>query len=343
MRQPRLKAPAGHRVAYYHCLSRVVNRDFVFGAFEREEFVRFMREYEDFCGVRILTYCILSNHFHILIEVPERPSELPASEELIRKLEGLSGTSMSAGAARQQLEVLRQAGDVVGERAFRERICALMWDVSAYMKLLKQRFTQWFNRHRGRKGTLWEERFRSVLVEGTGAALATMAAYIDLNPVRAGMVSDPKDYRWCGYGEAAAGSRRARQGLRAIIAGGERVAEERENLGKASARYRMWLFGQGEDREGTTHEGVPLRKGFGREEVLAEMARRGRLELAEYLRLKVRYFADGAVLGSRSYVDGVFEALQSRFGGRRKDGARRMRGLEAELYTARDLKVRVIE
>src|SRR5690606_10015661 len=118
-------------VAYYHCLSRVVNRDFVFGALEREEFVRLMREYEDFCGVRILTYCILSNHFHILVEVPERPAELPSSEVLIQKLEGLSGTSMSAGAARQQLAMFRQAGDKAGEQAFRERICALMWDVSA--------------------------------------------------------------------------------------------------------------------------------------------------------------------------------------------------------------------
>jgi len=310
MRQPRLKAPRGHRVAYYHCLSRVVNRDFIFGALEREEFVRLMREYEDFCGVRILTYCVLSNHFHILVEVPERPGELPTSEELIEKLKGLSGTSMSAGVALQQLEMFRQAGDEAGERAFKERICALMWDVSAYMKLLKQRFTQWFNRQRGRKGTLWEERFRSVLVEGTGAALATMAAYIDLNPVRAGMVSDPKEYRWCGYGEAAAGSRRARQGLRAVMVGGERVVEAKEKLGMVLGKYRVWLFGQGEEKEGTTPEGVPLRKGFRREEVLAEMEKRGQLELSEYLRLKVRYFADGAVLGSRGYVEGVFAAMR---------------------------------
>ena len=73
MRLARLKAPAGHPVAYYHCLSRVVNREFVFGTVEREQFVRLLREYEDFCGVRVLTYCILSNHFHVLVEVPEKP------------------------------------------------------------------------------------------------------------------------------------------------------------------------------------------------------------------------------------------------------------------------------
>lgn len=41
-----------------------------------------------------------------------------------------------------------------------------MWDVNAFMKLLNKRFTQWFNRQPGRKGTLWEERLKSVLVEG---------------------------------------------------------------------------------------------------------------------------------------------------------------------------------
>jgi hypothetical protein len=51
-----------------------------------------------------------------------------------------------------------------------------------------------------------------VLVEGAGQALATIAAYIDLNPVRAGIVSDPKDYRWGGYAEATGGGRLSRKG-----------------------------------------------------------------------------------------------------------------------------------
>ena len=54
----------------------------------------------------------------------------------------------------------------------------------------------WFNKRENRKGTLWEERFTSVL-EGELATLSVMSAYIHLNPVRAGLVQDPKDYRWC--------------------------------------------------------------------------------------------------------------------------------------------------
>ncbi len=76
-----------------------------------------------------------------------------------------------------------------------------------------------------------------MLIEGGGPVLATMAAYIELNPVRAGLVEDPKDYRWCGYAEAAAGNREARAGL-ATSLGVSREA--------APTEYRKWLFGEGE-------------------------------------------------------------------------------------------------
>jgi REP element-mobilizing transposase RayT len=328
-------------VAYYHCLSRVVERQFVFGELEREQFVRYLREYETFCGVRILTYCILSNHFHLLIEVPAKPEEPVSAEELIAKLQALSSTALTAATVRQRIEMFRQAKDGAGEREFIDRLCATMWDLSGFMQRLKQRFTQWFNRHKGRKGTLWEERFKSVLVEGAGESLATMAAYIDLNPVRAGMVEDPKDYRWCGYGAAVAGDRRARTGLRVVVAGGERAAEEQLSIRQTLAQYRVWLFGQGEEREGFSETGEPLRKGFKRDEVLAVAAAKGQLALADYLRIRVRYFSDGAVLGTREFVNQVFHALRERFSPKRQEGARTMAGMKGQLFTLRELRARV--
>lgn len=69
-----------------------------------------------------------------------------------------------------------------GLEALRKTIWNRFYDVSEFMKLLKQRYTQWHNRRHQRTGTLWEERFKSVLVEGAGHVLATMAAYIDFKP-----------------------------------------------------------------------------------------------------------------------------------------------------------------
>ncbi|MBX3733895.1 MAG: hypothetical protein KF791_15065 [Verrucomicrobiae bacterium] len=70
-----------------------------------------------------------------------------------------------------------------------------MWDISGHLHRLRQRFTRWFNRGKGRRRVPWEDRFKSVLVEGVGDPPATMAASFDLNPVRAPLVKDPKDYR----------------------------------------------------------------------------------------------------------------------------------------------------
>ena len=67
MRQPRLCAPRDWSVAYYHCFSRIVDRRRVLGPDERRLFVALMREYEVFCGVQILTFCVMSNHFHLLV------------------------------------------------------------------------------------------------------------------------------------------------------------------------------------------------------------------------------------------------------------------------------------
>src|SRR5262245_1223977 len=122
-----------------------------------------------------------------------------------------------------------------------------MWAVSAVMKLLKQRFTQWYNGRTDRKGTLWEDRFKSVLVDGAGEGLTAMAAYIDLNPVRAGLVKDPKDYRWSGYGQAVAGKKRARLGLQKVVRGVGRG--EGESVKEAVAVDGVHLDQRGRDQE----------------------------------------------------------------------------------------------
>ena len=333
MRQARLKAPEHHPMAYYHCISRVVDRRFVLGDTEREQFVAWMRHYEVFCGVRVITYCIMSNHFHILVEVPQQPEQLPSDEVLL----GLLMRGYSKGFAqtiRQRLEMLPEDE----RQALRESFFARMWDVSAFMKLLKQRFTQWFNRQQGRKGTLWEERFKSVLVDGAGEALATMAAYIDLNPVRAGLVDDPKDYRWCGYAEAVAGKRAPRQGLRTVITAAQRSEATSE---QSLSQYRVWLFGLGE-QEGVNQPGEQptVRRGIDSARVKTVIADKGKLTVTEYLRCRVRYFADGAVLGTRAYVDEVFQKNRKRFGPKRKDGARKLRYLQMNgLFSLRDLRI----
>jgi putative transposase len=207
----------------YHVMSRTAGGEMVFGDVEKEAFRRLMWRLAKFSGVEILTYALMGNHFHILVKVPERAKFLKrfegeGGEE--RLLEHLSLLYSKAYLASLRLEIarVREAGreeevELILE-AFRKRFC----DLSCFVKELKERFSRWFNKHHSRRGTLWMDRFKSVLVED-GEALRTMALYIDLNPVRAGLVEDPKDYRWTGYGEACGGSKRARRGLCRVTTG----------------------------------------------------------------------------------------------------------------------------
>jgi hypothetical protein len=181
-----------------------------------------------------------------------------------------------------------------------------MGDVSHFMKLVKQRFSVWFNRSHQRYGTLWSERFKSVLVEPQGKALETMATYIDLNCVRAGLVTDPKDYRFCGYAEAVAGNATAQAGLLSILGG---------SWSEAQATYRHWLFGTAtEARE----SGAPIDAAL-LEKVIAEG---GRLPLSTVLRCRIRYFTDGAVLGSQAFVETHLRAYRALTGRRERTAVR---------------------
>ncbi|MBK1830824.1 transposase [Verrucomicrobiaceae bacterium R5-34] len=69
----------------YHCISRVVDRQFILGRVEKDMFVQIMRQYEAFCGVRVLSYCIMSNHFHLLVEVPSYRGTGLLYEQLIQQ------------------------------------------------------------------------------------------------------------------------------------------------------------------------------------------------------------------------------------------------------------------
>ena len=319
-----------------------MDRQFVLGEEEKGKMVEYMRTYERFGGLRVISYCIMSNHFHILVEVPQRPdaAALPDDAGLVGKVRACLGDKL-ANELEWQLELHRKQGNSSAAEELRERWFGRMWDISAFMKVLKQRFTQWFNGRHARRGTLWEDRFRSVLVEGKGQALRAMAAYIDLNPVRAKICDDPKDYRWCGYAEAVAGGTEAREAVGFLASlnphGGTRPAADSELKQREALRlWRCHLFGipgnESRQKEETAkgEMAAVYRDRIPREKALEVLARGGKLSEADYLRCKVRYFSDGAVIGGKAFVEEMFAAFRDRFGPKRKDGARPMRGLAGE-------------
>jgi len=319
--------------AYYHVISRVVGRERLFGtAEERERFTKTMRQVEGFCGVQILAFVVLGNHFHVMLYVPERQEV--SDRELERRMrflypDGLVHDFMSG------LSALREAGQNDTAERLKRPYVKRMNNLAELVKTLKQRVSIGYNRRHNRVGTLWEERYKSVLLDGEVGTLKAVAAYIDLNPVRAGLVTDPKDYRFSSYGEAMGGAKLARAGLGQVVGGGESdwIAVSRE--------YRQLLYIKGEAR-GMTESGTPVRPGYSVEQVKAVMAARGRLPLNEILRCRVRYFTDGVILGSRVFVEDQYRKRRGFFSEKRETGARPMKGAEyGGLCTIRQLRVDV--
>ena len=326
MRQARFKID-GER-AVYHCMTKVVGGDFLLGEREKEVLRKQLWKVSRFCGVEILTYCLMSNHFHVLVRTPdEGETEDLTDGDLLSRARAI----YSAEKVEAFQEMLNSEDEIV-RRNCRVALRRRMGDVSQFMKELKQRFSIWYNRSREKKrsGTLWAERFKSVLVQDDPFALMTVAAYIDLNPVRAGIVNDPAKYRFCGYGEAMGGAKRAREGLMGMVG-------PRERWSSAVRRYRVIVFGKGYAADARKKDRA----------VEPEMARKimsegGKVELSEALRCRVRYFTDGAVLGSSEFVQQYFEENRTEFGVKRRDGPRSLKGSNWEgLACIRDLRSEV--
>ena len=327
----------------YHVMSRTCGGEVFMDDVEKEALRRVIWRMAEFSGIKVVTYCLMHNQFHLLAEVPHRETwlqrfaEADGEAKLMEHLRILYSRAY-IGLLRDELADLRTRGltALADQRieALKKRFC----DLSLFVKEVKERFSRWFNKRHGRRGTLWMDRFKSVLVEGQGEALRTMAAYIDLNPVRAGLVKDPKDYRWCGYAEALGGSRRAQRGLCKAL--GKPVDGWRS--AGAAAAYRCILHAEGREQKDAQNETV-VKRGVSVASARSVLAARGKLSPAELVRLRVRYFTDGVVLGSRKFVEGIFEAQRELFSPKRKQGARRITESAEPFYALRRLRLRPLE
>ncbi len=331
MRFPRIK-PDTH--SFYHCTSRVVEGRFIFAlhhgrSVPAEKLIAFMRRLEAFTGVRVLDYVIMANHFHLVCEVPD-PRPLSQSE-MLERIGALYGPRRVRGLREKLARFSQQPGGVELCRLLLEPFRMRMNDISIFIKELKGCFAQWFNRHYGRYGALWAERFKSVLLEG-GHTVAKICAYIDLNPVRAGLCEDPKEYRYCGYAEALAkGTAAAMEGIRIILGLPQTTSPE-----QIAAEYRQHLFLRG--AVGSQNN----RPAFDQAKAQAVVEQeKGELSLQERLRCKIRYFSDGVILGSQAFVQAHCQRLEQKIGYKRKSGPTALKIFgPATLWVFRNLRVR---
>ncbi len=200
---------------YHHLISRIAHKVYFMTDEVRNDFIEMIRRSADYCGIQLVAWCIMSNHFHILAYLPD--SEQLDETEVLRRYGVLKGTAKRA-ALERELAKLR-TNENGGETAVALRlsgICAHMYRIGTFMKIVKQWLSQEYNRRYSHVGTLWESVYKDVLVKDTTSELAKRAAYIHLNPVRAAICTGFDEYIWSSLTALRKGDDVAIRGMRLI-------------------------------------------------------------------------------------------------------------------------------
>ena len=220
---------SNHRITDYetihHLTSRVAHRVYFLKEDERNDFQELTLRVAHFCGLRLLGWCIMENHFHILVYLPT-PETLPQDEVIsrYRSLSGVMGRDDLACDfdrwARQGETGAKLIDDAV--RRLRNRMYSIAW----FMKLVKQWFTEGYNSRNSHKGTMWESTYHDrVIFNLDSQATRDCLCYIHLNPIRAAITPDFCAYPWSSLTAAHNGEPVALSGLRLSYGG---VAEDND-------------------------------------------------------------------------------------------------------------------
>ena len=274
-----------------------------------------------FCGMRLVSWAILDDRFHVLTAPEDEDVAQLDESEVVRRLRYIY-TRDKVGEIRS---ALRDRASAAEREALLDGFRQRMGDISYYVRVVKQRLTLFSNHRLGGRGHMWETKFQRVMVQavdaegGPSAAARVASAYIDLGPVRHGLCNDPAQYRWSGYGAASTeGDKWAMSGLRWLWGGTAK---------SALAAHRAFMD-EGKLPVVRSTKGRPLST--------------PRLSLPEILRRDVRYMTSAEAMGTREFVEAVVRANPECFANRRSAPAPMRFGEWGDLNVLRALACRVV-
>jgi len=170
----------------YHVGARVVQQKKIIHDVDKDKFIEILFWLIQTFFVKLITYNILDNHYHIEIQMyyPETIDE----QELERRFYNFYDQTTLKGKVDFSNLSDKQ----------KQKLIQRWSDISCFMKELNERFSKYYNKKYGFSGHFWDRRFFSVILDGEDAVLGCMA-YIELNTTRAGK-GNPCDYQYCMIG-----------------------------------------------------------------------------------------------------------------------------------------------
>jgi REP element-mobilizing transposase RayT len=289
----------------YHIMSRTALDGYPIDDVDKEFWVDQVAKLSKLFFVEVLGFCCMGNHFHLLVRM--RPE-----------------TDYSDGDIKKRLAAFYDKEPVFYEDGqvpyFREKLGSL----SEYVREIKVRFTRFHNKRHGRRGYFWGDRFKSLIVED-GQTLINCLAYIDLNPIRAGLVARPEDYRWNSIGYHVQTNNK--DDFLSLDFGLREFGEmsDRERL----RRYRRYLY-----ETGAMDKGKKI-------QIDASIVEKEReydfvMTRAQRFKCRTRYFTDSGIIGGKAFVSETYQKAKERFQAKRDKIPKPISGLSG-IYSLKRL------
>ena len=285
--------------AVYHVMSRTALDGFPLKDLEKDFMLDLIKNFSSLYFTEILGFCLMGNHFHILLKM--FPENRFSDEDIQKRFEMFYGDSRVF--TKDQIPFLR----------------AKLSSLSEFVREIKVGFARYYNKRHHRRGYFWGDRFKSVIVD-KGETLVNCLAYIDLNPLRAGIVSRPEDYRWNSLGYHVQTNNRDNFlstdfGLKEF-----NVKSEKERI----RRYRRYVYEAGalnRPEKGKT-------KVIGDKILKKERNREFELSRSDRFRYRTRYFTDSGIIGSKEFVAENYQRFKHLFYSKHEKKPKPVRGLD---------------
>jgi REP element-mobilizing transposase RayT len=293
--------------AVYHVMSRTALDGFPLGDVEKDFMMDLFKRYSTLYFVEILGFCLMGNHFHILLRM--FPDHKFTDEDIKKRFVGFYGD----------------------ERVFADGLIPSLREklsnLSEFVREIKVGFARYYNRRHHRRGYFWGDRFKSVIVEN-GETLINCIAYIDLNPLRAGIVVRPEEYRWNSLGYHVQTNNRDNFlstdfGLKEFNA-----KSKKERI----RRYRRYIYEAGAVNQPEKGK-VKIINGMVLEK---ERNREFELSRSDRFRYRTRYFTDSGIIGSKEFVSSNYQRFKHLFYSKHEKKPKPIKGLDG-MYSLKRL------
>ncbi len=291
--------------AFYHLCGRTAG---VIGDYPlddkrcRRKIVEFIRLFSRVYCCKILGFCIMGNHYHLVVYMDEP-------------------RTMSRKELRERASVLYN--DLILDAWFDsswKRFEKRIFDVSELMRSLQSKIARWFNLTHNRRGRFWADRFKSVLLEDERSMFDCLL-YIELNPVRAGIVELPENYdgsslyyremkddKWMGAITEITGRSRRKE---------------------AMSDYKSAVYYRGSVATKENQAAISPR--------VLKLVESKDFKTEGLFTKRLRHFTEGVVIGSEEYIKEKLDKLRERKTYlRRKNPVRQLNGLHTSLRPQRE-------